>query len=156
MFRRHQPRALRGNSTPKRRKKGPAVRSLSWRRSSVERLEDRWMLSVNVPALHSNAGAATTIYLDFDGHNIRNTPWNVNGFDNLINLPFDTDGNLADFGATELQTIQSVWERVSEDFRPFVGSPTLLGRAARRTLYVVGEPVGFRPIDAGGSRCGRA
>src|SRR5207344_3501245 len=90
-----------------------------WRRSTIERLEDRWMLSVNAPALHSNAGASKTIYLDFDGHNIRNTPWNTNGFGNLINLPFDTDGDLASFSDDELQVIQSVWERVSEDFRPF-------------------------------------
>ena len=69
--------------------------------------------------LHSDPGATKVIYLDFDGQNIRNTPWNTNGFGNLLNLPFDTDGNLAAFSDDELTTIQSIWERVSEDFRPF-------------------------------------
>jgi subtilisin-like proprotein convertase family protein len=77
------------------------------------------MLSLNTPALHSNLGAPMTILLDFDGHNIRNTVWNVNNFGNIVNLPYDTDGDLASFSQDELDTIQSVWERVSEDFLPF-------------------------------------
>ena len=77
------------------------------------------MLSLTVPALHSDPGEAITIYLDFDGQVIRNTAWNTNGFGNIVNLPFDTDGDLTTFSSDELDTIQSVWERVSEDFRPF-------------------------------------
>jgi subtilisin-like proprotein convertase family protein len=69
--------------------------------------------------LHSNPGAAKVIYLDFDGHNIRDTPWNTNGFGNIINLPYDTNNNFAQFSDAEKQMIRSVWERVSEDFRPF-------------------------------------
>jgi len=77
------------------------------------------MLSLNAPALHSNPGAPMTVFLDFDGHNIRNTPWNTQNFGNIVNLPYDTDGDLTSFSPDELDTIQSVWERVSEDFRPF-------------------------------------
>lgn len=69
--------------------------------------------------LHSDPTATKKIYLDFNGENIRNTPWNTNGFGNLINLPFDLDGDLTSFDPAELDTIQSIWERVSEDFRPF-------------------------------------
>src|SRR3954454_3324405 len=108
MFRRHQPRAFRGSSSSKRKKQGRTLRSLSWRRSTIERLEDRWMLSLNAPALHSNPGAPMTVFLDFDGHNIRNTPWNTQNFGNIVNLPYDTDGDLTSFSPDELDTIQSV------------------------------------------------
>ncbi len=69
--------------------------------------------------LHSDPTASKKIYLDFNGQVIRNTPWNTNGFGNLINLPFDLDGDLTSFNPAELDMIQSIWERVSEDFRPF-------------------------------------
>src|SRR5262249_9347403 len=119
MFRRYQSRALRGSSSSKRKKQGRSLRSLFWRRSTIERLEDRWMLSITAPALHSDPGAAKAIFLDFDGHLIRNTLWNVNGFGNIINAPYDTDGDLTTFSPSELDTIQMVWQRVSEDFSPF-------------------------------------
>src|SRR4051812_5055473 len=69
--------------------------------------------------LHSDPTASKKIYLDFNGQNIRNTIWNTNGFGNLIDLPFDLDGDLTTFAPEELDTIQSIWEKVSEDFRPF-------------------------------------
>jgi subtilisin-like proprotein convertase family protein len=69
--------------------------------------------------LHSNITASKKIYLDFDGQNIRNTPWNGTDFGNIINLPFSLDGDLAHFSSDELDTITSIWERVSEDFSPF-------------------------------------
>jgi subtilisin-like proprotein convertase family protein len=69
--------------------------------------------------LHSNPGATKVIYLDFNGQNIRDTAWNINGFGNIISLPYNTDGDASTFSNAEMQVIQSVWKRVSEDFRPF-------------------------------------
>jgi subtilisin-like proprotein convertase family protein len=70
-------------------------------------------------ALHSNPGAAKVIYLDFNGHNVRDTPWNTNGFGNIINLPYSSDSDFSTFSAAEKLLIRSVWARVSEDFLPF-------------------------------------
>src|SRR5205807_2403751 len=105
--RRHRDRIVRGGRLSSRNS-GRAGGFFSKRQFSVERVEDRCLLSVTVPALHSDAGASMTIYLDFDGHNVRSTPWNVNGFGNFVSLPFDTDGNLGSYSQTELDTIQSV------------------------------------------------
>lgn len=68
--------------------------------------------------LHSRPGARRTIYLDFNGATITGTAWNNNG--NTINAPsFDIDGNPGSFSEAELQRIQYIWQRVSEDYAPF-------------------------------------
>ncbi len=73
--------------------------------------------------LESRAGSNRTIYLDFDGvTGIVNTGWNgaygapTGSFDAV---PFDLDGNSANFNTAERQAIISVWQRVSEDYAPF-------------------------------------
>ena len=73
--------------------------------------------------LESRAGSNRTIYLDFDGViGIVNTGWNgaygapAGSFDAV---PFDLDGNSANFNTAERQAIISVWQRVSEDYAPF-------------------------------------
>ena len=93
-------------------------RRWSQRRLAVEPLEERCMLALTVPALHSDQGAAHVIYLDFDGQQVRNTPWNT-VFGNIDTLPFSEDADYGNYSATELADIQSIWERVAEDFRPF-------------------------------------
>ena len=70
--------------------------------------------------LHSNPGATKRIYLDFDGFTTRNTPWNSDYQPNIVTPTFDTNGDISDnFSAEERMLIQDIWERVSEDFRPF-------------------------------------
>jgi subtilisin-like proprotein convertase family protein len=69
--------------------------------------------------LHSNPGASKTIYLDFNGQQVRNTPWNNANYPNVIGLPFDLDNNLASFSRDELQNVQVIWDLVSQDFLPF-------------------------------------
>lgn len=69
--------------------------------------------------LHSRAGAARTVYLDFDGHTITGTAWNSGMPDPLYARPFDVDGIPASFNADELRRIQEIWHRVAEDFAPF-------------------------------------
>ncbi|KAF0653057.1 hypothetical protein L107_10388 [Cyanobium sp. Copco_Reservoir_LC18] len=62
--------------------------------------------------LHSNPNATKTIYLDFDGYQINNTPWENGG--NLSLKAF-----YSTFDSTILTEIQRIWQRVAEDFSPF-------------------------------------
>ena len=75
----------------------------------------------NTFLLNSNPGASHTIYLDFDGHTTTGTVWNsvYSGGANIVSPAYDFDGNVASFSDSELQRIQWIWERVSEDFIPF-------------------------------------
>jgi subtilisin-like proprotein convertase family protein len=67
--------------------------------------------------LHSNPTAKQVVYLDFDGHtsgDVYGTSW-----DNISSPAWDGAGNGPSFTNSEMQTIQRVWARVSEDFAPF-------------------------------------
>ncbi|NRF65375.1 PKD domain-containing protein [Aquincola sp. S2] len=67
--------------------------------------------------LHSRAGAKRTIYLNFRGATLTGTVWNTNGTINA--QAFDMDGQPGTFSTAELQRIQYIWQRVSEDFAAF-------------------------------------
>ncbi len=70
--------------------------------------------------LHSLPSATKVIYLDFQGFSTQNTQWNTDfSLPNIITTPYDLDGNYNTFSSTERLNIQNIWERVSEDFRPF-------------------------------------
>ena len=70
--------------------------------------------------LHSSRESQRTIYLDFNGHNVSGTYWNRNnGVAAGAKPAWDIDGSPSTFSATELRTIQSVWQRVSDDYAPF-------------------------------------
>jgi subtilisin-like proprotein convertase family protein len=70
--------------------------------------------------LNSLPGATKTIYLDFTGFTTVNTQWNsAHQLPIILTPAFDTDGNINAFSEPELLLIQEIWERVSEDFRPF-------------------------------------
>ncbi len=62
----------------------------------------------SVPKLNSFPGAVATIFLDFDGHYVQSTVWNGGA-----------SFACAASGMTELQ-ITEAFNRVAEDFRPFV------------------------------------
>ena len=64
--------------------------------------------------LHSRAGAKRTIYLNFKGGTFSNTAWG-----SFTAQPFDFDGAPSTFSNTELERIQYIWQRVSEDYAPF-------------------------------------
>ena len=68
--------------------------------------------------LHSLPGAAKVIYLDFDGHSTSGTSWNSGYGDPIVSAPYDIDG-AAGFSNTELTRIQSIWQRVAEDYLPY-------------------------------------
>ncbi|MDX1668770.1 MAG: zinc-dependent metalloprotease family protein, partial [Limnobacter sp.] len=70
--------------------------------------------------LESKPGSSKTLFLDFDGHVIQNTEWNVSyEVATIVNPPFDIDGNPGSFNTTELTRIQRIWKRVAEDFAAF-------------------------------------
>jgi hypothetical protein len=71
-------------------------------------------------ALHSKPGSTRTIYLDFDGQTVSGSMWNDHS-----SLPagfypaWTTDGDPSTFDDAERADIQSIWQRVSEDYAPF-------------------------------------
>jgi PKD repeat protein len=70
-------------------------------------------------SLHSRPGSSKVIYLDFNGHFLKqgSSAWASAGD---INAPaWDIDGDPATFGQTEREYIQYIWQRVSEDYAPF-------------------------------------
>ncbi len=70
--------------------------------------------------LHSQDESQRTIYLDFTGHTVTGTAWNVlTGVANENYGAYDTDGAPGSFSNAEMDQIQAVWQRVAEDYRPF-------------------------------------
>jgi PKD repeat protein len=72
----------------------------------------------NTFLLHSRPGAKRLIYLDFDGHVLTGTAWNST-YSSITCPAWDIDGNPSSFGDNERTIIQGIWQRVSEDYRPF-------------------------------------
>jgi subtilisin-like proprotein convertase family protein len=75
--------------------------------------------------LHSRPGAEKIIYLDLDGHVLQDSLWNDPNPDEvgdeiptIIIPPYSVDAD-GSFTNAELINIQQIWERVTEDFRPF-------------------------------------
>ena len=113
--------------------------------------------------LHSRPGATKVIYLDFDGHTTTATPWNSSftlGAD--INTPaFSTDADPA-LSDAELAAIQSIWQRVAEDYAPFdvdvttqdPGVDALRRTAATDANYGVRICIGGSSLDWYGSGVG--
>ncbi len=77
--------------------------------------------TVDVFQLHSLPGATRVIYLDFNGHTTTGTSWNsaYTAGAPIVSQPFDTDGDPTTFSAAERAAIQSIWQRVAEDYAPF-------------------------------------
>ena len=71
--------------------------------------------------LRSNPDSKRVIYLDFNGERIDNTQWNANfnGGQGWTALGFSVDTDLFNFSDGEMQIIQSIWQRVAEDFAAF-------------------------------------
>lgn len=76
------------------------------------------------PVLHSQPGASRVLFLDFDGHEIEGTAWNINtNYQGPVTqwkcLPYSTDSDSGTFSETELINITQIWQRVAEDYAPF-------------------------------------
>ena len=86
-------------------------------RLTMELLEPRLNLALEVPVFSSLPNANHTIYLDFDGHVTSGTAWNSGA---TINSPaYSSDTDTANFSTSELSVIQRTFSRVAEDFAPF-------------------------------------
>jgi len=64
------------------------------------------------------------MYLDFDGHNLQNTAWNVGRANVLVALPFDPSRNdnpvtVANFSQSEMNRIAEIWHRIAADYAAF-------------------------------------
>jgi subtilisin-like proprotein convertase family protein len=70
--------------------------------------------------LHSNPGASKVIYLDFDGHTTTGTQWNTSYTSGapIVTPAYSFEGS-SSFSNNELERIQYIWQRISEDFIPF-------------------------------------
>lgn len=73
--------------------------------------------------LHSKPGAQRTIYLNFTGATLTGTAWNSTS-DTITAPPFDIDGTPESFSDSELERIQYIWQRVTEDYAPFAVNVT--------------------------------
>ncbi len=70
--------------------------------------------------LHSRPGSNRVAYLDFTGHTVTGTAWNdATTGATFTAAPYDTDGSPSTFSTAEMDVIQSVWQRIAEDFAPF-------------------------------------
>jgi len=79
-----------------------------------------------IPVYHSNPGSEYAMYLDFTGHtHVQAThdfgrgPEPV-GWSNFVAQPFDLDGDTANFSVAEIAFIAETWDRVTEDYSPWV------------------------------------
>jgi hypothetical protein len=78
------------------------------------------IVEAEVFTLHSKPGAATVLYIDFDGHDLIDTVWNGYSGQPILNMnPFDLDGNPASFSATEINRMAESWRRVAEEMAPW-------------------------------------
>ncbi len=85
----------------------------------LEKLEERALLAT-VPQLNSLAGAPVEVYLDFDGHVETDAGWrNLNGGNDVITPPYDTDGDRSNLTDAEADEIFAIWSQVAEDYAPF-------------------------------------
>ena len=71
--------------------------------------------------LHSNPKSKKIMYLNFKGRDISGTAWNANYNNNQpwFAKGFSQDDKFNEYTKTELEIIQSVWQRVAEDFVAF-------------------------------------
>lgn len=77
-------------------------------------------VSISSPPLrHSRPGASKVLFLDFNGHVVTGTAWNVDDESSWDCRPYDTDGNELTFSDSEQEDIVEIWERVAEDYAPF-------------------------------------
>ena len=69
--------------------------------------------------LHSRPGAQRVLFLDFDGQAVSGTAWNSSGISTDPQPAFDLDGSPQTWSQSEHDVVQSVYQRVAEDYAPF-------------------------------------
>lgn len=75
------------------------------------------------PVFHSRSNSTKVLFLDFNGHDVSDTWWNVSTNYAMPDVwecyPYSTDGDYTEFSIAEQQIIYETWLRVSEDYAPF-------------------------------------
>src|SRR5262245_39226806 len=96
-----------------------------------------------LPKLNSFPSASAVVFLDFDGHTISNTVWD--------------NGRIIESNAALLSDaqIEEIFNRVSEDFRPFdlnitTDSTVFLAAPLKRRMRVIITPTNYWRPGAGG------
>ncbi len=90
-----------------------------------------------VPVWHSRPGAPHILYLDFNGATGQSLP--CGGFANINTPAFDQNGNTSTFSASEINTMQQIFEIVSEDYLPFnVDVTTAVSTGSNVATVVIG------------------
>ena len=69
--------------------------------------------------LHSNPGSTHVIYIDVDGQEVAGTAWNGGGLPAGDYPAWSLDGDPTTFDDDERAAVQSIWQRVAEDYAPF-------------------------------------
>ena len=91
---------------------------------------------------HSRPGAASVLFLDFDGHTVSGTAWNTTSGVNRASIPataFSSDSDFATYSDAEQASIKRIWQRVAEDYAPFAidvttEAPAVFGTRTARAL----------------------
>ena len=95
--------------------------------------------------LHSKAGSQKTLFIDFDGTNVSGTYWNSDEGVPAGNYPAWTlDGDAATFNDAEREAIQTIWQRVAEDYAPFDVDVTTAGPGRSRDRRAPTPPTCLR------------
>ena len=113
-------------------------------------------------ALYSKPGSSRTIYLDFDGFDPAGTAWTDDAYFPLGPQPaFSRHSDSPEFDDGEHALIQSVWQRVSEDYAPFDVDVTTadpgrgaLARSSRKDRVYGMRVVVTSTPDAASALCG--
>lgn len=106
--------------------------------------------------LHSRRAASRKIYLDFDGHITRGTPWNAGRSASLVTPAFSRDADPA-FNDAEKAIVQEVFRRVAEHFAPWAvdvttedpGVEALRKTSASDVLYGIRVVIGPKAFSTG-------
>lgn len=76
---------------------------------------ERRVVPATIPSLSSLAGAAATLYLDFNGD--YESSWG--SYSNINTPAYDQDGDPSTFSNAEVASITQIWRYVAEDYAPF-------------------------------------
>lgn len=101
-------------------------------------------IKAQVPKLNSYPSAPATIFIDFDGQTVTGTSWNWGGPINAQSSPFSNS------------SITEIFNRVSEDYRPFnvnitTDSTVYLAAPLKQRIRVIVTPTSqWYPAQAGG------
>ena len=74
------------------------------------------------PLFHSRPGSTNVLFLDFNGALVTNTYWNTYpGYEEPFwdCRPYSIDTDETTFSVAEQEAMQTIWERVAEDYAPF-------------------------------------